>query len=81
MRPDSPRSLRRRDLVHQKFTTGTLIEKRAYDRVIEVRDGELGEGAHPSRTICVRSSRVSRGNRPRLAQMILSANTSPVRTE
>ena len=31
----------RRDLVHQKFTFGTLIEKRAHSRVLVVRDGEL----------------------------------------
>src|SRR3974390_2478812 len=26
--------------VHQKFTSGALIEKRAYSRVVEVRDGQ-----------------------------------------
>ena len=36
----------RRDLVHQKFTSGALIEKRAYNKVVEVRDGEpWGRGA------------------------------------
>src|SRR6516162_3805437 len=27
-------------VVHQKFTSGALIEKRAYSRVVEVRDGQ-----------------------------------------
>ena len=33
-------SLRRRDLVHQKFASGALIEKQAYRRVVEVRDSQ-----------------------------------------
>jgi len=32
--------------------------------VVEVRDGKSWEAAHPSRTICGKSSKVSRGSRP-----------------
>jgi len=42
--------------------------------VVEVRDGKSWEGAHPSRTLCGKSSKVSRGKSTssglRLAQII-----------
>src|SRR5215469_1481681 len=57
--------------VHQNFTSGALIEKRANGKVAEVwrkwlkvRDGKPWEGAHPSRAICGRSSKVKPGSHP-----------------
>ena len=46
-RSRTDRSLGRRDLVHQEFTSGALIEKRANGRVIGVREG--GRSSSPGK--------------------------------
>src|SRR5215469_4997048 len=73
-------SLRRRDLVQQKFTSGALIEKRAYSRVVEARDSQPRGRCAPIPYYLCQVLQGKQGSPPssglRLAQIILSANAS-----